>query len=549
MLLVAEGHSYDVRPVPIARKSGVAHTWPQVLGQIHAVSRGGRVGLAEEYGGVVAVRGDGSVRILARGATTAELDQMSRRGSALEQVGRLAILAVSTAALLGTPAHASTAFHAAFPAGGPALAAGIVNWAEPRRDGGVNIRRRDPHRDKTQLVLANPGGGYQQYARFAGSNATLAAEIFSSDIPRDPAEGGLNWAAQDLFDGAPTGPLTRLGTHCDLGGSPQLARTLDASGPRLIYLDCDRNRVVVTNTSTHQSADTPAGSSGLRIAGRYIAWIGCCSGAGPVSVYDWRAGKLVYTIAAPEAGGPWGDLDLGPDGTLVVAKPPEKEHQIGARLAWAAPTSPHLHILPLARSTYFVTLVGGKIAFERGTEDSGDVPRGEVGLTDLAGHLRIVARGAYAAAFERQFDFDGKRIAWYAYSCSGVRMHVQSIDSSQVITESLLRCPLVLKRKPQVTKDGVVSLRFSCYGYSGGHFGYPPACSARDVVLTAKDAGHSVVVARGRKASHVPLTSAGKTLLKKRGSLSVRITATMGDPAGTRECRHGRATISSPSSG
>jgi hypothetical protein len=249
-------------------------------------------------------------------------------------------------------------------------------------------------------------------------------------------------------------------------------------------------------------------------------------------------------VPAFKSGETLADLDLGPDGTLVVVKPPQKEHQIGARVAWASPAAPRLHVLPLARSTYFVKLVGGKIAFERGTEDRGDVPRAEVGVTDLEGHVRIVARGAYAASQDRRFDFDGKRIAWFAYSCHGARMHVQAVKDTHRITESLTRCPLRLTRKPHVSKDGVVSVRPSCYGYSGGHFNYPSACWATGIVLMARENGHRVIVAQGSVANHLPLTDAGMTLLKKRGALTVRVAATMRDPAGTHERRHGQAVLS-----
>ena len=107
------------------------------------------------------------------------------------------------------------------------------------------------------------------------------------------------------------------------------------------------------------------------------------------------------------------------------------------------------------------------------------------------------------------------------------------------------------KIRPDGTKlyaSAAANSKIRTYGYSGGNFGYPPACFATDVVLTTRDAGHSVVVGQGSRASHVLLTNAGKMLLRKRGSLTVRIAATMGDFAGTRERRHGRAVLSSPSS-
>jgi hypothetical protein len=179
--------------------------------------------------------------------------------------------------------------------------------------------------------------------------------------------------------------------------------------------------------------------------------------------------------------------------------------------------------------------VAGKVAFERGSGDRGDVPRAEVGVTDLSGHAKILARGAAAPGFDRRFDFDGKRVAWYAYGCTGATMHVQSTGAHAVL-EGLARCPLRFTRAPHPSHGTTVRLYLDCYGYAGG------TCDGRKVSLTLPHSPRSVV-GRGADADKVRLTSAGAELLKRRTQLRVRVDLTMIDFGGTREHRHGSITL------
>jgi hypothetical protein len=242
-----------------------------------------------------------------------------------------------------------------------------------------------------------------------------------------------------------------------------------------------------------------------------------------------QTSSVRYTIPTDEAHPRVLDLDLARNGTLVLSyegKPP---------LAWASLESPALHSIPIGGRNYYVKLAGGTVAFARGHEYAGDVPRAEVGVTDLSGNARLLARGADSGGFDGKFDFDGTRVAWYAYACRGARMHVQPIDS-KVVEESLVRCPLRLRKPPQVKDGKYVVLRFRCHGYA-------TTCRARNVRLTNRVEDHNVLLGEGLKGSRVSLTDKGRQLLRERDALTVRTAATIEDQAGTRERRHGSAVL------
>jgi hypothetical protein len=464
---------------------------------------------------------------------------MTARRSVRAGLVGLGIVA-SLAMALAEPAAAGSSFHVPEPVGGPALAGGAPVWAEQRPDEGVNIRRRDPRSGAVNTLFRSSisgqdsyGYGWAQFARIAGSGSTLAVQItaYANDCFNFPC-------FSSIFAGPAARPLTAApssGCRVDYNQNPDTPQPLDVDRTRVVYYDCAHGSLDVTDLKTGQTTQVPGGFRGLRVAGRYLAWVpggGPFGGGNTIEVYDWKAKQRVYTIPMSVTNGTVGDLDLAPDGTVVW---PIGTGNPGERLAWASPRSPRPHTIPVAqRDAYGVRFVGGRIAFERGQEN-GNIPRGEVGVTDLAGHVRLLATGADVGVFERQFDFDGKHVAWYAFACTGVRMHVQSIHA-RVIHESMTRCPLRFKRPPRVHQGRVVDLAVNCYGYSLGY------CKGLNASLRLPSGAYEQV-GYGRNAHYIILTPHGMKLLKKRKRLRLFARITMADLLGFSERRSGFVTL------
>jgi hypothetical protein len=70
-------------------------------------------------------------------------------------------------------------------------------------------------------------------------------------------------------------------------------------------------------------------------------------------------------------------------------------------------------------------------------------------------------------------------------------------------------------------------LRVDCTGFYG--------CSVKRIVVTLRRGRHTVI-ARGAHG-HARLTGDGRTILRRRGRIAVRVTATITDAAGRREHR------------
>jgi hypothetical protein len=406
-----------------------------------------------------------------------------------------------------------------------------VAWSQSLPGGGVEIRSASYSGGAPATVGVRPGvPEYVFGADLAASPTWLAADATAFD--RYPF-GDRSFVFHDVLAGRAGGALTRRTHRCAFYSTP-LPAAVDVSRDRMISARCSKPGATIANLRDGSTVKLPASQRGLRVAGRYAAWV---DGEreqfhDAVVVYDTARSAVSYTIPATRARISVEDLDLADDGTVVVS-------YLGRHLAWASPAAPTPHAIPLPGSTHFlfVKLEDGVVAFERGRRPTGaSVPRAEVGVTDFAGNARIIARGAASVLSARRFDFDGRRVAWVSYSCRGARLHVQPVGSEPV-DESLTRCPLRLRKPPRVKRGRYVVLRFSCHGYAG------PNCIARRVRLAARARGATVLVAKGGRGRHVALTGDGRQLLHDRRTLRVRVAATLTDDAGTRERRHGRALL------
>jgi hypothetical protein len=303
--------------------------------------------------------------------------------------------------------------------------------------------------------------------------------------------------------------------------------------------------VVVDPAMGAASATTvPGAGLGVRIAGRYMAWLENFQPNGEllyghrydIAVFDRVAGVIAYRIPARATVGGVYSFDIQDDGTLAFSYAilnRAGDSQL-MRVAWASVASPRLHKVPLrAAHSYTVALADNLIGFDRGEGQFIDF--GEVGSSDFAGHEHLVARNSVGSIGERSFDFDGRRLAWWSYGCSAARINVAP-RSARTGPRVRRGCPLTFRERPRAVGQRALVFRINCFGFS--------FCSVRRVTLATRH-GRGTVVARGHgRLAH--LTSTGKALLRSRKRVRVRMTAVITDLAGRKEHRHADVTLRRP---
>jgi hypothetical protein len=450
-------------------------------------------------------------------------------------------------ALLAGVADAGAATRSPVPEGGPVLAGDGVAWVAPSGGhpwvwaaaiGGRAVRRQ-------QL----PDAGYElRDAQMAGSPSRLAVMTTLGRASNGGADANNGDVARDILGGTPDGPLTSLSPRC---GEGTLLQSIDASGDLVAYGSCRNtsdDAVVVDPVAGAASATTiPGAGNGVRIAGRYLAWLENYLPAGDllyghrydVAVFDRTTGAVVYRIHASDTHGGVHSFDIQDDGTLVlsyVAVPRGGDTAV-MRVAWASVAAPFLHEVPLHDAgSYEVAIANDTVAFERGS-GSGSRDFADIGTSDLSGHERLVARNGQGVVGHRSFDFDGRRLAWWSYGCSAALINVASPSpGARTVPRARRGCPLTFKARPHVERPRTVAFRVDCFGFE--------SCSVKHVTLTLRNR-RGVVIARGH-GRRARLTSRGLALLVARHRLRVRMSAVITDVVGRKEPRSAQVTLRLP---
>src|SRR3712207_1864973 len=109
---------------------------------------------------------------------------------------------------------------------------------------------------------------------------------------------------------------------------------------------------------------------------------------------------------------------------------------------------------------------------------------------DLAGNVRIVARGAQDYVGRESFDFDGERVAWYSLGCTQALIQSRRVSDSALPFRPRSGCRLRFRRKPVVDRSGRFRLRPDCFGFLEDY------CQPRAVRVPRRD----VLLATGRGA-------------------------------------------------
>jgi hypothetical protein len=378
-------------------------------------------------------------------------------------------------------------------------------------------------------------------AQMASSSSRLAVTTVMARPSSGFGEDHSSEAWRDVFGGPSGGPLTALSPRC---GGATLLRSLDASENLIAYQACDagEDAVIVDPAAAGDGTSVPGAGTGVRIAGRYLAWLENPQLIGQLGfghrydivVYDRTAGAVAYRIPASSTFGGVHSFDIQSDGKLALSyvKLSKSGDESPMHVAWASPSEPRLHAtkLPVAE-TYEVALEHDRIAFERGTA-ADIIDLADIGVAPLSGRAHLVGRNGEFITGHPTFDFDGHRLTWWSYGCSSARIHVVAANAATVPT-ARHGCPLRFRRPPVVSSGHTVKFQVNCFGFV--------FCSVRSVRFTA--GRRLVATGKGTKAR---LTAGGLARLRARGHLSVRVHAEFVDAVGRHERRTTHAVLRVP---
>jgi hypothetical protein len=439
---------------------------------------------------------------------------------------------------------------------GPALAGDRVAWAT--RVGN----------DSLAFESASPGGHPERHGTFAPPGPRLA--LFGSIAASPTRLGFETLTAFRRKNGREDAPGTTRASYTAplTGGFERLAQCatespsggIDVSG-EIVAADAPDCRGIAFRDfgGTVPATVIPGRPAAPRVAGHYAAWISDSTDwfvgqTVDVIVYDLNAESEVYRVSYGSAKGIVRKLDLDANGTLVVVR---EVPATGARpqrlvVEWSSPASPIHHELPLANADYYdVRIVDGRIAFLRGTLDTPGglyMHDGEIGTTDLAGHATIHVRGAEASPIGDNFDFDGTRLAWLDWGCSGAVILSQAIDDA-AYRDRPSKCALRLEERPRWNNDERLKVTLSCRGLREPYPALPRVCGARTLSLVSK--GRSLAIAghaKGpvRRRFYLKLTPAGKMTFAGRRLVRATLVARVEDPAGDAGMRSRLVALRSP---
>jgi hypothetical protein len=428
------------------------------------------------------------------------------------------------------------------PLDGPVLYGKRVLWATPITTGfgGFVLRQAPPSGPASTVArFRDTGGGHGLFPQLAASpsRVVLAATLADPDTA---------WSLESIYTAPVGGAFETLARDCNLYDDPQLPRAVDVSGELVVYWRrCGEQPggAIVRDYSGSPPAEeviARARPFGLRVADRYVAWLEDCCGspsiASGIAVYDRVTRSIAYEIPRAAVPGELHSLDLQSDGTVAFSY--ASADGVGGKVGWASIAEPRVHTLLLPRGfSYEVRIAGGRIGYEGGRQSgAGYVSLATIGVSDLGGHTRVLGNLGEGSLYTDDFDFDGRRLAWWSYGCTRALIRTADVSAAARLSPPRKGCALRFTRAPTRTGNEL-ALHVNCFGFALS------SCSARRVVITTRRAHDREVVGRGRTAAHVKLTSVGRRLLRHRTRLRVYIHATLRDSAGRREARVGGAVL------
>lgn len=458
----------------------------------------------------------------------------------MTRIGSLAAVLVVAAAVLPIAAAAQTGkIVTEWFASSPVLVGDRALWMQSG-DQGPELWSGAPGRRPVRVQLVSRGG--LSTSRLAASSSLALVTIFGY---ADRWPGGLEPDHVDHFLGPPSGPLERI-THCT--SREGALRSGDVWGEAYAYRQCDDADGHVEIRDTGTPALSPArsvgvGGYGVRIAGRFVAWLEQTydydrygGRAEAVVVYDRVADREVYRLTPEDVPGVVHAIDLQEDGKLALAFDVPGRGGRAQTVGWASPAEPRIHRVKMPRpGEYDVRIAGDRVAFHGGWTRSFTIQHSYLGVADLAGNVKIVARNTTAFVWHERFDFDGERVAWTEVGCKQRRIVVRDVSRGGIAPGSAKVCPLRLKRRPSV-RGGVATFHFGCGAFR-------PKCLF-DTTLALPGRGRaSAGDGVDENPVRIRLTKAARRILKREGSLRVNARLFVTDNAGVEHVRRGKIRL------
>lgn len=375
------------------------------------------------------------------------------------------LLAVASAPANAAASPASVKAGGYIDVTGPRLAGWRVVWAQRRADGGLDLRATDMSSKRPRTLFAGPNPDrYDTQVRgyLAGSpTVVLFRRLTVSRSGLGEPDAIADLGTLGVFGGE----LRQLAPGCAAACFPI---AVNADSARVLFSGPEPGRVTVKDVSSGASSIREATGPHTALAGRFLAYV---SGERDVVIYDLQASRELYRVRGPAY---LASLDVQEDGKVVVAYRDRQTDE--GHLAWASPTSPVPHVLPLVgRPGYTALISGDRIVFSRLTADARD---GEIGEIAVGGRGKVLVRPAVTpdldfhspdfTASDRYYDFDGGRLTWMERSCSGQRVAVSSMSSLRAAPRLRRpRCRLLLNGRVSVTSRALL-VDISCRGFRRG---------------------------------------------------------------------------------
>jgi hypothetical protein len=372
---------------------------------------------------------------------------------------------------------------------------------------------------RTLTCSASGPNGFYQSAAAAVSATRLA--IGTSSTTSAEAEADPSPVKPRLRAGPLGGPLAEL-YNCSTESSTYGSFEFVLDGDALAYDSdpCGESRRYVVRdlaTGSDHPVPQPALSSvySPRLAGRYFAFL---RSPFTLVVYDWMAGTEAYKLVLPPNQYPQ-SLDVQPDGKVAVLtrNPDESTNTCSSeRLSWLSPAEPRLHELPALPCQTGVRLGADSVVFEAGLPGRRSLEA--VGLG--GGPPRALAR--FGAVRSSGFDSDGSRAAYALRTCGGGQaIYLQSL-SDKAFSAGSKSCPTSVSTRVH-SSHGTAKVTLNC----------PRACTGaarlsrgRAHLTSSKAFGSE---RRGHKVLPLKLTRSARALLRRHGSVAVKVSVTVTD--------------------
>jgi hypothetical protein len=311
------------------------------------------------------------------------------------------------------------------------LAGDGVTWLTRLPGGGRALYSARPGRPPRRVDSFPRAGEPDNFTggAFAGSGSTVALEN-ETFVPGNrvdgPASGGTVFYAGGFGK-----RLDSLGGRCYFTLGTGLGR-VDVSGTTVAFERCDGTVEVRDLAGGRVPQVLGHDVHAVRLAGPYLAWLeGLYNDTSSWSqadivVYDRKTGTEAYRIPAGAIATRVASFSLQSDGKVAFAFDPSATDSDARKiLAWASPSQPSVHRLPLPRRLAYTVLLGRDRIVFASYANASDGTREQVGVTDLQGHSHLIVRKGSGLGI----DYDGTHIAYTIRACQRYTVVRQSLSA------------------------------------------------------------------------------------------------------------------------